>query len=154
MKLKILIASLVLGLSSAAAMADTYQPAQPAQPAQSYHVDRDGDRDGQREGREHRVWQEWTTLASSQKLSGKETIRVRSGQEFSKLEIQATKGSTFVDKVMITFGNGQTQMVHLDKNVSLGQPAMIDLSGNLRKISKVTVLGNSGKRAAISILAV
>jgi hypothetical protein len=98
--------------------------------------------------------QHWQTLASSQRVLGRELIHVRSNAAFSKLEIEAAAGTTFVDKVRITFGNGRTQLVELDRRLSARQPLVIDLQGTSRKITKVEVIGSGAWRSAINVLAV
>ena len=56
------------------------------------------------------------TLASSQKVNGREVIRVAPSQRaFTKLELRSTAGRTKLDKVMITFANGGTQLVDCNK---------------------------------------
>jgi hypothetical protein len=139
MKTKILTTALVLGLSSAAFAAPGYQAPQHAQ-----HV-----------GGMHRP-QSWTSLStvSLSRLQGKQTINLSGRQAFSKLKVEAATGATFIDKLVIVFGNGRTQTVDLDKNLAMrGAPLFIDLEGANRRISKVVVYGKSGRRASISVSA-
>ena len=101
------------------------------------------------------MMKQWDTLSSSKRLAGRTLIRVNSSEAYSKLKIEANLGSTFVDKVLITFGNGQTQMVDLDKRLTAHAPLLIDLDGYQRKITKVVLVGRSaGWRSSINVLAV
>jgi hypothetical protein len=96
----------------------------------------------------------WQTLASAKQLSGRKLIRVRSDAAFRTLKLEAASGTSFIDKVLITFGNGQTQLVDLDKRLSASDPLVIDLQGMTRKITKVEVYGRSGRRGSVNVLAV
>jgi hypothetical protein len=80
---------------------------------------------------------------------------VSSRQRFTKLQLDAN-GSMFVDKVMIVFGNGQTQTVDLDARLmSRSAPLMIDLAGNQRMIDKVVVVGRGrGYRSSFALKAI
>ena len=141
MKTKILTTALILGLSSAAFAAPGYQAPQHAE-----HF---------RPGGVHRP-QAWTSLStmSLSRFQSKQTINVAGRQAFSKLKLEAATGNTFIDKLVIVFGNGRTQTVDLDKNLAMrGAPLFIDLDGSNRRISKVVVYGKSGRRASINVLA-
>ena len=141
---KFLVTALVLGMSSAAfAAPGDYTHASPPSPELHDHG-----------FRRPMPMPEWTILSSNQRLMGSEMIRVRSQQAFSKLELQAVKGSTFVDKVIVKFENGRSRTIELDKRVALGSPLVIDLPGRLRKITKLTIVGKSGRRSAINVMAV
>ncbi len=96
----------------------------------------------------------WSSLSTLSRIQGKQTINVRGLKAYSKLKLDATVGTTFIDKVVIVFGNGATQTVNLDKNLAArATPLLIDLDGRNRRISKVVVYGKSSRRAAISVLA-
>jgi hypothetical protein len=77
---------------------------------------------------------------------------------FTKLELKAQNGRTDLDRVLITFGNGQRQIVQLngrrDGIVTSNKPLTIDLDGGARHIKSVMLIGNSGRRASIDIVAV
>jgi hypothetical protein len=96
-----------------------------------------------------------TTLASNARLSrGHALIDVSSWKRFNSLELQAASGSMFVDKVVITFADGQTQVAEIDKQLGNGQScATIDLAGRSRKIDKLVVYGRGGRRASLAITA-
>jgi hypothetical protein len=145
--LKGIITGLVLTLSTAAFAAPTYDQA----PARVYAPDHARDHGFKRRP----PMMHWQTLSSSKRLSGRTAIRVDSNATYSKLKIEAASGSSFVDKVLITFGNGQTQLVDLDKRLNASGPLLIDLAGNQRKITKVVIVGRSaGWRSSINVLAV
>jgi len=146
---KLIITSLVLGLSSAAFAA----------PGSQGYNDRDRDRDehGLRQPappqiRDHRMPLRWMALSSNLRVSGKKAIAIRSQAVFSQLKLEAAAGSTFIDKVVITFGNGRSQTVNLDKWLTSRTPLSIDLNGNLRKVTKVTVYGKGARRSSIKLL--
>lgn len=96
--------------------------------------------------------QVWKTLATS-RLNGRQTtFHVNSAARFSTLKLEAGRGTTYVDKVLITFTNGRTQLVTVGKNLNMYSPATIDLAGNYRQISKIQVLGRGGFRSSFTIL--
>jgi hypothetical protein len=144
MKITALVTTLVLGLSSAA-MADSSsrkapeqrdhrtpiaQPYRPAMPA-------------------------WTTRASSSSLHrGKATIKVATRARFSTLKLVADRGSLAISQLVITFANGRTQVVKLDKTIANNRSATIDLKGDSRQITKIVVKGKAGFRSSYSVLAV
>src|SRR5690242_14610347 len=103
MKIKALITTLVLGTSSLAvaapAVRDHRTPVVAPAPAAFWH------RPAPRPMYP-------VTLASSQTVNGRDVIRVSAAQRaFTKLELRSTKGRTKLDKVMITFANGGTQLI-------------------------------------------
>jgi hypothetical protein len=146
-KLAVLVTTLVLGASSVALADHAYAPSSS-------------------EIRDHRApnygrWTPrpatWSTLSShSTLLRGRAVIDVNSRQRFTKLSLDTLGGSMFVDKVLIVFGNGQTQTVDLDKRLaSRSAPLMIDLAGNSRMIDKVIVVGKSrGYRSSFALKAI
>jgi hypothetical protein len=149
---KLIITGLLLGLSSVA-FADHEKPlghhrdVAPAYKAPGF---------GQRptEGFRRPMPAQWTSLSKSKKVRNKQTIAVNSRAAYSKLKLEAASGRTFIDKLVIVFGNGRTQVVELDKSLAMrGMPLFIDLQGQNRRISKVVVYGKSGRRASINVLA-
>jgi hypothetical protein len=99
----------------------------------------------------------WVSLANDTKVNGRTAIKVAQGMRaFTKLELRAEQGNTKIDRVLITYGNGQTQTVDLDKRLSKVQSAIsIDLNGSSRFITKVVLVGKSnGRRASVDVLAI
>ena len=135
---KILTTALVLGLSSAA-FAAPGAPHYGNAPHATFH---------------RPMPVTWSSLSSLSRIQGKQTINVGGLKAYSKLKLDATMGTTFIDKVVIVFGNGARQTVNLDKNLAArAMPLTIDLDGRNRRISKVVVYGKSSRRAVISVLA-
>jgi len=94
------------------------------------------------------------TLASSQRLNGREIIKVSpSLRAFTKLELRAKAGRTNVDKVVITFGNGQTQTIDCNRTLQANESFMVGLQGNQRNIKRIVLVGKSGRRASLDVLA-
>ncbi|MEO8700459.1 MAG: hypothetical protein ABI867_10460 [Kofleriaceae bacterium] len=143
-KLAILFTTLVLG-STAAMAAPGYSA-----PAAPYAA----------QVRDHRMLPvrqhtTWSTLSYGSRLSrGASLIDVSSTERFSKLQLSAS-GSLFLDKVVITFANGRTQLVNLDKRLGRGATSVaIDLEGNARRIDKIAVYGRGGMRSSIKVMAI
>jgi hypothetical protein len=161
MKIKALITTLVLGTSSVALAAPAYQttpysapavrdhrtPAPAPKPAPQYSYG----------------WQKPfarpVLLANDTRVNGWSNVNVAQGARmFTKLELKAQSGRTDLDRVLITFGNGQRQVVQLngrrDGIVTSNKSLTIDLDGGARHIKSVMLIGNSGRRASIDIVAV
>jgi len=98
----------------------------------------------------------WTLLSQNASLArGRDKIDVSSSARFTKLKLEASRGSMFIDKVVITFANGERQVVNLDKTIGARTGATtIDLTGRSRQISKIVVSGKGGFRAGYSLAAV
>jgi hypothetical protein len=95
------------------------------------------------------------TLASSERLNGREIIKVNESlRAFTKLELRAKSGRTNLDKVMITFGNGKTQMIDCNRTLQGNESFSIDLQGNQRNIKRIVLVGKSGRRASLDVIAV
>ena len=62
------------------------------------------------------------------------------------------------DRVLITFGNGRRQIVQLSGKqsglINANKSLTIDLDGGARQIKSVMLIGSSGRRASIDVIAV
>lgn len=149
MKIATLVTSLILGMSSVAAAA-------PGAPA--VHANPVAARFAPPMYRPLPQHTRWTLLETARPSRfGRQVIDVHSRARFTKLKLEATRGVAMIDKVMITFANGRTQVVNLDKRL-MGYGAssftVIDLDGfNGRQISKIVILSKSGMRSSYSISA-
>jgi len=140
MKLTAILTTLAIGLSSTVALAAPGD-ASFRRPAVVDQRDRGA------------IHQRWTALASSQVRNNRQVINVSSRQKFSKLKIEATRGMTMIDKVLITFANGRTQRVEVDARIGMsGRPAMIDLQGRDRQISRIVILTKGSSRSSFAVL--
>jgi hypothetical protein len=97
-------------------------------------------------------------LANNTRVAGMEDISVAQGRRaFTKLELKANSGRTNLELVVIRFANGQSQTVNLRGNqngvIKAGKSVTIDLAGNARYIQSIKLIGKSGRRASIDVLA-
>lgn len=83
---------------------------------------------------------------------GRAVIALPQTRPLRSLTLQATGGKTKNRTVEIAFANGRTQLV--DANVTLTGSATyaIDLTGNMRQVTSLTVFGKSGRRASFQVL--
>lgn len=94
-------------------------------------------------------------LANDTHLAGRALIQVpSSARAFTNLELRSNNGRTSIDRVLITFGNGQRQFLSLNKVVNGKNTVTIDLPGGSRNIKSVMLIGNSNRRATIDVVAV
>jgi hypothetical protein len=99
----------------------------------------------------------WVTLANNMQVAGRTSIKVApTTRQFTKLELRAEKGNTSIDKVMIVFGNGRSQVVDLNTKLSKRASTLsIDLKGDSRTIDRIVLVGKSnGRRASLDVLAI
>ena len=155
-KFAIVLTTLVLGASSVAFADHPAVTADPYAPS-TIRDKRDFDDDGIRDRRGFRPRpHRWVILEdSAMLLRGRAVIDVSSQRRFTKLSLDA-KSSLFVDKVLIVFGNGERQVVEVNKRLgNYSAPLMIDLAGNTRKIDKVMVLGRGTRfRSSFALKAI
>lgn len=93
-------------------------------------------------------------LKNDARIQGRDVIRVNTTRAFTKLELRSQSGRTQLDKVLITFSNGQSQVVDCNKTLNGNETFSIDLAGNARNIKKIVLVGKSGRRAALDVIAV
>jgi hypothetical protein len=164
MNIKAIIASLVLGSSSAAMAApsitisatargsigtpshgttvvrDHRYPV--AQPSQIYYRDRPAPWGGNRLPPVYRP----VTLASEMHFAndGRTFITVGSqAGQFQKLDISSATGRTFIKQVYVEFDNGQQQVLrNLDRTLVGSECLTLDLDGGRRSIRRIVVYGN------------
>lgn len=147
MKIKALVTMLVLGTSSVA-MA---RPAAPPAFAPEVRDHRDlRDRDTRTPPR----FERWSLLASSHLSRGRAIVPVNT-TKIDKLKLELVgPGSLFVDKLVVTFRNGRSQTIEVDKWVTQRSfAAIVDLEGANRKVTSIAVHGRgngSGFRAGAS----
>ena len=83
-------------------------------------------------------------LASGLRLTrGRTSIAVGSqAGKFNTLRLSAAAGKTFIQQVIVQFGNGHSQVVGLGKVLDGSDSLTIDLAGNHREIRRIVVTGN------------
>ncbi len=92
------------------------------------------------------------TLATTKLMYGKDTIRFAGSKALHSIKLEATKGRTQVSEVKIKFANGQSQIVYPNKLLTGSACIDIDLDGNVRNVTGITVFGNANLRASFAIL--
>lgn len=99
----------------------------------------------------------WTTLGGVNQIAdGAMAFRVgRFGEQFSTLRLQSDAGKSLIQRVMIRFADGRTQVVEVNQYLNASNPAItIDLDGRARQIAKVTVIGRNARQSAYRVLAI
>ncbi len=93
----------------------------------------------------------WVTLGGVNHIvDGQMSFRLgRMGlasERFSTLQLQSQAGKSLIQRVLIQFGNGRTQVVEVNQYLNASNPTItIDLDGRARTISKVTVIGRNAR---------
>jgi hypothetical protein len=142
MNLKAIIATLVLGTSSVALAA-------PNSPAFAPQVrDHRGDR------RMPPRFERWQQIGTGSLVRGRDLVRVNTSK-IDKLKLELVgPGSMFVDKLVVSFGNGRSQTIEVDAWVTArAGTAALDIKGANRNITSIAVIGrgqSSGFRAGAS----
>jgi hypothetical protein len=87
------------------------------------------------------------TLASGLSFASRGRALINVGNQarpFATLQINAAGGRTFIQQVMVQFGNGQTQIIrNLDRTLSGNESLTVDLDGGRRNISRIVVYGKN-----------
>ena len=151
--LKAIIATVVLGASSAAiaAPSSTVQfrgEARWGTPApQTYHRDRN---------RGYFRNNTWVALTSPLRLdSGRTAIDVNQRRSFQQLRVQTTSGASRIDKVIVRFEDGQRQVIDVNQRLSTQNPMInIDLNGQQRRVDRIVVMGDSRRGGAIQVFGI
>ena len=148
MRIKALITALVIGSSSVALAAPS--------PVVRDHREVSARYDGHFDARfgVRPMPLRWVTLANDTHLSGRTSIKVApSARKYSKVELRADKGLTQIDKVMIQFANGRTQLVEQNARLTASKPLTIDLKGEARSIDRIVIVGRGTPWASLDVLA-
>lgn len=95
----------------------------------------------------------WTLLDTLSARPGRQVIQVQSPARFSRLKLEATRGPIRIDRVVITFANGRTQVVELDRRLDQRGPAVIDLNGGARQVTRIVITTKGNRRGAFTVLA-
>ena len=157
MKISALITTLVLGASSVASADHQVEPS-------ITYRDRDRDFDDREPMvRDHRmpvdligppVQRGWTMLSSSERLRwGRDAVQLYAPVRASQLMLAANQGSTFIQRVEITFANGRTQTIELGQRLHHRQPLTIDVPGRSRMVSRIVVFGRGSFGSSYRVLA-
>ena len=99
----------------------------------------------------------WLTLGTvNQIIDGDMAFYVgHRTSKLSTLKLQNLTGKTLVQRVLIQFANGRTQTVELNQYLMASSPTLtIDVQGEARSVTKVTVVGRNARQSAYSLLAV
>ncbi|HEY0195161.1 MAG TPA: hypothetical protein VGC42_28800, partial [Kofleriaceae bacterium] len=92
------------------------------------------------------------TLANTKLINGRDVIKFNGSKALSSLKLEATKGRTQIAQVKIKFANGQSQIVYPNKVLTGSDCIDIDLTGNVRNVTGITVLGSANLRSSFEIL--
>jgi hypothetical protein len=171
MNLKALITTLVLGSSSVASVAVAHPVNAPIDAPVNAPIVRDhrapaAEDCGPVHTRPAPIYQpashrsRWVTLGSvDDVVDGAVSFRVgrfsRGGQQFRALKLSSEAGKSLIQRVLIRFANGRTQVVEVNEYLNASNPSItIDLDGRARSIAKVTVIGRNARQSAYRVLAI
>lgn len=128
MKIKALLTSIVLGISSVAA-ADVA-------PATTSTVT---------EGT-------WYALSAPMKLSkGRDQLRLATPAAYSKLRLQATTGSSTVFFVNVIYADATNQVITVDAKLAAGNALVEVPVDSARKITRVNISGTSDRGGTVQV---
>ena len=90
-------------------------------------------------------------IANTTLTYGADRIWMRT-QPLSMIKLQAIKGRTQVSSIAIKFANGRTQWVQENKLLTQSSCIDIDLDGNVRNVTGITIYGQGGARSQFQVL--
>jgi hypothetical protein len=150
-----LVTSLVLGMATLTSVAsaqdprdrwrdDRYRDDRYSEEGQRWRDDRYPRYDDDQQG--------WTPLATMS-VGPRQTAFVgrRSGW-FSRLRLQAVRGSPYIDYIYVRYGNGEPQRIAIGRELFAGESIDVDLLGNQRRISTITVAGPRDRYSRVTIV--
>lgn len=156
MNTKALLATLVVIGSSTVALADPIGFRGDAQVNANVAVRDHRDVDGQymRDRGHGRRLPVWSVVSSQDSLrSGKLSIATGVAPMYSTLKLEATAGKLQINRVVIKFANGESQVITPNTQLAQGAALTIDLDGaTQRHIQKIQVFGQGNRRSSFEIL--
>jgi len=99
----------------------------------------------------------WIMLGGVDRITaGPTTFRVgRFGKQLSTLKLEGEGRKSLIQRVLIQFANGRTQVVEVNQYLTASNPTIeIDLQGRTRAVSKVTVYSRNARQSAYRVLAI
>jgi hypothetical protein len=98
----------------------------------------------------------WVALSPHVGLTdGREVIRVHDGGTFTQLRIQAAAGVSYVDRVEIELADGSRQIERVQTRLDRRNPRLeIPLDGNNRRVSRIAIVGDGRRDAAIQVFGI
>ena len=95
----------------------------------------------------------WVALSAPRPLvRGQECIEVRDRGTFTQLRLQSDGGFALVDRVIVQFADGTSQVADLDRRLDeRGEFVELALDGNNRRIDRIVVTGAPGDLQVFAI---
>ena len=90
-------------------------------------------------------------IANAKIINGKDKIWMPK-QALHTIKLQGIKGRTDVTQVAIKFANGRTQFVQEGKQLTGNSCIDIDLNGNVRNVTGITIFGSGSARSQFEVL--
>lgn len=100
-------------------------------------------------GREYRG--RWNSLGFYNSQTDAQALHL-DGRRYGKLRIEATRGAPVIERMVIDFGNGRTQVVDLNMRLTPGVGEVIDLDGvRDRRIARIMVYSAPRTRGTFQV---
>jgi hypothetical protein len=96
----------------------------------------------------------WVSLASSMDIAGRgrDTIRVGDPNTFTQLRMQVASGVARIDRVIVRFADGSSQVAELDRVLDDRNDLLeLPLDGNNRRIAQITVFGDGDRCGGLQL---
>jgi hypothetical protein len=80
---------------------------------------------------------------------------VNQRRPFQQLRLQTTSGASRIDRVVVRFENGERQVINVNQRLSTRNPMVnIDLDGQMRRVDRIIVMGDSRRGGAIQVFGI
>jgi hypothetical protein len=87
--------------------------------------------------------------------TGGSEIAVHDRGTFTQLRLQTSGSAAWIDQVIVRFADGSHQVAHLDRDLGRGGSLLeIALDGNNRRIARIVVIGDGGRRGALEVFGI
>ena len=82
-------------------------------------------------------------------------IDVNQRRPLSQLRLQTTNGASRIDRVIVRFENGGSQVIDVNQRLSPNNPmSNLDLDGCMRRVDRIVVMGDSRRGGAIQVFGI
>lgn len=93
----------------------------------------------------------WNQLLRANSANGRQEFQVNQTNKWRAIRLESMSGSPSIEKIMVEFSNGQTQVVGLNESLPAGAGTVIDLSGESRRIKRVVVYPENRSRGMYAV---
>ncbi len=93
----------------------------------------------------------WVPITRGNSRTGRTDFFLPGKQRYRKIRIEGIRGEPVIAKVAIEFANGGTQLVYVNAALPVGAGEVIDLTNDVRTVTRVIVDTNPQSRGQFAV---